>query len=111
MCANACPTDQAAALELSNRRAGHIHGRVGYAEGPQVPDPSAPEVAAELAWHETQWQQIRDLHTKAGVDSLTFTPESARRRICIRCHTPMCRSPIVAGLPVGGAAGAPAIST
>ncbi len=69
------PDDQAAALELANRRAGHIHGRVGYAEGPQVPDPSAPEYTAELAWHETQWQRIRDLRAEAGDETLTFTPE------------------------------------
>jgi hypothetical protein len=69
------PIDQADALELANQRTIHIHGRVGYEEGPQVPDPAAPEYAAQLAWHETQWQRIRQLHQERGADVLTFTPE------------------------------------
>jgi hypothetical protein len=69
------PHDQADALELANQRAIHIHGRVGYEEGPQVPDPAAPEYAAQLAWHETQWQRIRQIHQERGTEVLTFTPE------------------------------------
>lgn len=69
------PADQAEALSLANSRAIHIHGRVGYEEGPQVPDPSAPEYAAQLGWHETQWQQIKTLHAQSQQDILTFTPE------------------------------------
>ncbi len=69
------PDDQREALELANRRAIHIHGRVGYEEGPQVPDPSAPEYAGHLAWHERQWQEIRQHRQQAGADYLTFTPE------------------------------------
>lgn len=67
------PDDQAAALELANQRAFHIHARIGYEEGPQVPDPSAPEYAAQRAWHERQWQQIKQYH--ANDDYLTLTPE------------------------------------
>lgn len=69
------PIDEAAALALANRRAIHIHGRVGYEEGPQVPDPSAPEYATQLAWHEEQWQQIRRHRAESGTELLTFTPE------------------------------------
>jgi hypothetical protein len=69
------PDDQAEALELANRRTHHIHGRVGYAEGPQVPDPSAPEYTTELAWHEHQWKLICDIRQQAGDEFLTFTPE------------------------------------
>jgi hypothetical protein len=69
------PDDQAAALSLANQRAYHIHGRVGYAEGPQVPDPAAPEAATELAWHERQWDQIRQQRSEAGEAIFTFTPE------------------------------------
>ncbi|MCA0457499.1 MAG: sugar phosphate isomerase/epimerase [Chloroflexi bacterium] len=69
------PVDQAETLALANDRARHIHGRVGYEEGPQVPDPSAPEYAAQLAWHEAQWQAIADAHAARGDDMLTFTPE------------------------------------
>lgn len=69
------PDDQADALTLAHAHAHHIHGRVGYAEGPQVPDPSAPEYATELAWHERQWEHIRQQRAAAGDAVLTFTPE------------------------------------
>ncbi len=69
------PDDEAAALELANSRTIHIHGRVGYEEGPQVPDPAAPEYAAQLAWHEQQWSRIRSFHEQADAPLLTFTPE------------------------------------
>jgi sugar phosphate isomerase/epimerase len=66
------PDDQSEALDAANRRAIHIHGRVGYEEGPQVPDPSAPEYARQVAWHERQWQQIGSYQQG---ERLTFTPE------------------------------------
>ncbi len=69
------PNDQAEALALANGRARHVHARVGYEEGPQVPDPSAPEYASQLAWHEAQWRAIRDAQQSAGIETLTITPE------------------------------------
>jgi hypothetical protein len=69
------PIDQAEAINLANTHARHIHGRVGYEEGPQVPDPSAPEYATQLSWHETQWKAIRDARQAAGETTFTFTPE------------------------------------
>ena len=36
----------------------HIHARVGYAQGPQVPDPRAPEYLPALTAHERWWDQI-----------------------------------------------------
>lgn len=35
-------------LKLVADRTFHIHARVGYAHGPQVPDPSAPEYLGAL---------------------------------------------------------------
>lgn len=67
--------DQGEALALANRRVRHIHGRVGYEEGPQVPDPSAPEYARHLAWFEQQWSEIKARQAEAGETTLTFTPE------------------------------------
>src|SRR5664279_1033666 len=67
------PDDQAEALDLANRRAAHIHARIGYEEGPQVPDPSAPEYSTQRAWHERQWQQIKQYHVSD--EYLTLTPE------------------------------------
>jgi hypothetical protein len=69
------PDDQADALNVANARAIHIHGRVGYEQGPQVPDPSAPEYERHLLWHEAQWKQIITNRRKAGDPYVTFTPE------------------------------------
>lgn len=69
------PDDQHDALDLANSRTFHIHARVGYEEGPQVPDPSAPEYAAQLAWHEKQWTAIIGARQAAGDALLTVTPE------------------------------------
>jgi sugar phosphate isomerase/epimerase len=69
------PNDQQAALDLANSRVFHIHARVGYEEGPQVPDPSAPEYAPHLAWHEQQWQEIISQQEMKGVGVITVTPE------------------------------------
>jgi len=69
------PDDQAEAMALANQRAIHIHGRVGYEEGPQVPDPAAPEYAPQLAWHERQWAAIKLHRDNLDDYPLTFTPE------------------------------------
>ncbi len=69
------PDDQQAALDLANARTFHVHARVGYEEGPQVPDPSAPEYAPHLAWHEKQWKAIIGTRRDAKDSLLTVTPE------------------------------------
>src|SRR5579859_6544441 len=69
------PDDQQEAIRLACEHAIHIHGRVGYEEGPQVPDPSAPEYAPQLQWHEARWQAIWDAHQRRNEAFLTFTPE------------------------------------
>ncbi len=53
----------------------HIHGRVGYNEGPQVSDPRAPEYGKELMRHEEWWDRIVQAHIQRGAKSVTFTPE------------------------------------
>lgn len=63
-------------LEICARHVHHIHGRVGYAQGPQVPDPRAPEYATELAAHERWWDTLfHNMHTRS-LSAATFTPES-----------------------------------
>ncbi|OXL84507.1 xylose isomerase [Paenibacillus sp. SSG-1] len=62
-------------LDLAIARTVHIHGRVGYAQGPQVPDPRAPEYAHEVARHFDWWNRIADARQQAGASELTFTPE------------------------------------
>lgn len=67
--------DDEAALELSISRARHFHARVGYAQGPQVPDPRAPEYESELSAHEGWWARIAQAARARGDSTLTFTPE------------------------------------
>jgi hypothetical protein len=67
--------DDEEALELALSRARHAHARVGYAQGPQVPDPRAPEHRADLERHEGWWTRIWQ-HARARADQIvTMTPE------------------------------------
>lgn len=67
--------DQAANLELAMSRADYIHARVGYAEGPQIPDPRAPEWKPTVERHLGLWQEIVDRHKQNGTEQLYITPE------------------------------------
>lgn len=67
------PDDEALALPIE--RARHLHARVGYAQGPQVPDPRAPEFALELATHEGWWRRIAQALAARGSRLLSVTPE------------------------------------
>ena len=64
-----------APLEEAIVRTRHIHARVGFEEGPQVPDPRAPEwqyaVDHFLGW----WDRMVDSRWKAGAPMLAFTAE------------------------------------
>lgn len=53
----------------------HIHARVGYAQGPQVPHPAAPEYGAALAAHQGWWEIIWRAQQQRGVTLTTMTPE------------------------------------
>ena len=59
--------DMGETISLAAQHCHHIHARVGFAEGPQVPDPSAPEYAADLAAHEAWWEEI--WQSQSGADS------------------------------------------
>ncbi len=67
--------DQKAALDLAIARTRHIHGRVGHAEGGQVPEPRAPEWRTQVRLHERWWLRAVAAMRKAGVDVVTFTSE------------------------------------
>jgi hypothetical protein len=64
-----------AALEEAIRRAGHIHARVGYAEGPQVPDPFLPIWSRELTAFTEWWLRIARRCRSEGKECLTVTLE------------------------------------
>ncbi|WP_413375002.1 sugar phosphate isomerase/epimerase family protein [Alkalihalobacillus sp. 1P02AB] len=53
----------------------HIHGRVGFEQGPQVPDFRAPEYEYTLVQHEKWWDEICTFQREQGSSYLTFTPE------------------------------------
>ncbi len=62
-------------LALCASRAHHVHARVGYDQGPQVPDPAAPEYAEALSAHERWWSQIWHSQLARGISVSTMTPE------------------------------------
>lgn len=67
--------DDEAVLELVIGRARHLHARVGYAQGPQVPDPRAPEYETELVTHEGWWRRIAHAQVARGQALISATPE------------------------------------
>lgn len=62
-------------LALVSERADHIHARIGYAQGPQVPHPAAPEYALELAAHERWWDAVWSAPERQNRGFATMTPE------------------------------------
>ncbi|WP_429301039.1 sugar phosphate isomerase/epimerase family protein [Paraburkholderia sp. GAS199] len=61
-------------LELAPR-AHHVHGRVGFPQGPQVPHPAAPEYADCLASHQRMWEALWTAQIANGYTTTTMTPE------------------------------------
>ena len=53
----------------------HIHARVGYDQGPQVPHPAAPEYAGALAAHQRWWELLWSSQQQRGYTMTTMTPE------------------------------------
>lgn len=56
-------------------RVHHIHSRVGYPQGPQVPHPAAPEYADCLAFHQRCWEAVWTEQARRGYAVTTMTPE------------------------------------
>lgn len=67
--------DEPELLAAVAARARHVHARVGYAQGPQVPHPAAPEHRENLAAHERWWRAIWSAQAAAAVAAITMTPE------------------------------------
>ena len=66
--------DAAAIFERVACNCHHLHARVGY-EGPQVPDPRAPEWRNHLLVHERWWELIWTTRAAMGMREITLTPE------------------------------------
>lgn len=56
-------------------RVKHIHARVGYDQGPQVPDPRAERYQPALQSHQRWWHQVWQAQHESGVNHSTMTPE------------------------------------
>ncbi len=67
--------DQQENVDLAISRADHIHARVGFPEGPQIPDPRVPEWQEAVDIHLAWWQKIIDRNKKEGKEMFTITPE------------------------------------
>jgi sugar phosphate isomerase/epimerase len=62
-------------LEEAIARTRHIHARVGFEEGPQIPDPRAPEWKGAVDHFTGWWDRMVESRRKAGAALLTFTTE------------------------------------
>ncbi len=67
--------DQSESINLALSRTNHIHARVGYPEGPQIPDPRAPEWEEALNKHLAWWKQAILFRQNDGWADFTITPE------------------------------------
>jgi len=55
--------------------ADHLHGRIGYPQGPQVPHPAAPEYAECLVSQQRIWEALWSAQIAHGYTTTTMTPE------------------------------------
>lgn len=67
--------DQTDAVKLAISRADHIHSRVGFAQGPQIPDPRAKEWSTELNAHTIWWDKIVARAKSENREYFTITSE------------------------------------
>lgn len=63
------------ALAAAIVRAEYIHARVGFTEGPQVPDPRQPFWQEQLQFFLKIWEQIWEHQKSTGTKTFTMTPE------------------------------------
>jgi len=67
--------DDPSILTLCAERCGHMHARVGYEQGPQVPDPRAPEYHYALSAHSRWWRHLAVTQQSLDQQWFTVTPE------------------------------------
>ncbi len=67
--------DQNEHLQQALVRSEHIHSRVGYSEGPQVPDPSAAEWQETVNIHLNWWMEILENAKAQGKECFSVTTE------------------------------------
>lgn len=84
--------DQQRALDLAIQRTGHLHARVGYTQGPQVPDPRAAEWQEALDIHLGWWDKVVRTWKQRNDALMTITPEFGPAPYMI--HLPGTRQPL-----------------
>ncbi|MBX3096230.1 MAG: sugar phosphate isomerase/epimerase [Fimbriimonadaceae bacterium] len=62
-------------LEATLKRTRHIHARVGFEEGPQVPDPRSERWSRYLATFDGWWDTVRAECAARGEEFFTVDPE------------------------------------
>lgn len=67
--------EEPALLALLAGHCRHVHARVGYDQGPQVPDPSAQIFEGEVAAHLRWWRVLYEKAEARGQHNFTMTPE------------------------------------
>lgn len=67
--------DQEDIIQLCAERCLHLHTRIGYEHGPQVPDPRAPEYSRHREVHEKWWQMVWDAQEKQDLPVTSLSPE------------------------------------
>ncbi len=67
--------DQAESLAFALQNCGHIHARIGHAQGPQVNDPRAPEWKSALDRFFEWWDEVVKNKAKRGEKAITFLTE------------------------------------
>jgi len=67
--------DELDIIELLGKHCVHIHCRVGHSQGPQVPDPRAPEWMPWVEAHERVWDIIWREMKHVGREFLYLEPE------------------------------------
>lgn len=66
--------DQEETVLKALERTDHVHSRVGLRNGPQIPEPRAPEFKKEVDTHFAWWDKVVELKTAKG-EKLTMTTE------------------------------------
>jgi len=62
-------------LQQLAKQTNHTHARIGYDQGPQVPDPRAPEYQQEFTSHMNWWKTIWTYMYSKEKEKVTMTPE------------------------------------
>ena len=83
--------DQQQAMEIAIERTAHLHARVGYTEGPQVPDPRVPDWEYALKAHLNWWDKVA-ARKKKEKEAFTITPEFGPYPYMV--HLPGTKEPI-----------------